>query len=133
MNTHESDRILHWVFTLLVLLPTAASGIPDLFTHGAKATVQSYLLLGYPLYLMKILGLAKILGAAAILADRSRRITEWGYAGFGILFLGATTSHLFVGDLAHAPISLAFLLILSASYIFWNRSKARSVEPLERQ
>ena len=78
MNTHESDRILHWVFTLLVLLPTAASGIPDLFTHGLKATVQSYLLLGYPLYLMKILGFAKILGAAGrqcqLHSDRWNRI-----------------------------------------------------------
>ena len=95
--------------------------------------MHSYLLLGYPLYLMKILGFAKILGAVAILADHSRRTTEWAYAGFGILFLGAPTSHLFAGDFVHASISLAFFLILSASYIFWDRSRALSLEPLERQ
>jgi hypothetical protein len=133
MKTQKSNRIVYWVFTLLVLLPTAGSALPELFTHGARATVQSYLLLGYPLYLMKILGFAKIMGAVAILADRSRRITEWAYAGFGMMLLGATASHLFAGDLVHAPIPLVFFLLLSVSYALWDRSRTQSVAPLETQ
>jgi hypothetical protein len=133
MKTHKSNRILYWVFTVLVLLPTGGSAFPELFAHGPKATVQSYLLLGYPLYLMKILGFAKILGGVAILTDRSRRITDWAYAGFGILFLGATASHLFAGDLARAPIPLVFFFILVGSYSFWTRSKTLSFEQSEQQ
>lgn len=128
MNTSKRNRILYWVLTLLVLLPTAGSAIPELFGAGARATVQSYLQLGYPLYLMKILGFAKLLGAAAILADRSRRITEWAYAGFGILLLGATASHLLAGDAPHAPIPLLFFAILAGSYACRNRMKAQSAE-----
>jgi hypothetical protein len=131
MNTTKRNRIIYWVLTLLVLLPTGGSAIPELFAHGAKATVQSYVLLGYPLYLMKILGFAKILGAAALLADRSRRISEWAYAGFGILFLGATASHLLAGDPAHAPIPLIFFVILAGSYALWIRTKRQSLEHSE--
>jgi hypothetical protein len=122
MNTKKRNRIFFWILTLLVLLPTAGSGVPELFSAGPRATVQSYQLLGYPVYLMKILGFAKILGAAAILIDRSQRITEWAYAGFGILFLGASASHLLAGDTAHAPIPLVFFVVLVGSYLFWNRN-----------
>jgi hypothetical protein len=123
MNMRKRNRICYWILTLLVLLPTAGSAVPELFGAGAKATVQSYVSLGYPLYLMKILEFAKILGAAAILIDRSQRITEWAYAGFAILFLGATASHLLAGDSAHAPIPFMFFIVLIGSYTFWSRSK----------
>jgi hypothetical protein len=122
MKPRNRNRIFYWILTLLVLLPTAGSAVPELFARGAKATVQSYLLLGYPLYLMKILGFAKLLGAAAILADRSHRTTEWAYAGFGILFLGATASHTLAGDRVHAPIPFVFFILLAGSYLFWTGS-----------
>ena len=128
MTHPKRNRILYWILTLLVLLPTAGSAIPELFAHGARATVQSYLLLGYPLYLMKILGFAKIIGAIAILANRNRRISEWAYAGFGILLLGATASHLLAGDSAHALIPLVFFAVLAGSYAFWNRTNAPSLD-----
>jgi hypothetical protein len=131
VNTSKRDRILYWILTLLVLLPTAGSAFPELFAHGAKSTVQSYLLLGYPLYLMKILGFAKILGAVAILTNRSRRISEWAYAGFGIMLLGATASHVLAGDPAHAPIPFVIFILLGSSYLFWIRIKAQSHESSE--
>jgi len=124
MNTQKRNRIFFWILTLLVLLPTAGSAVPELFSAGPRATVQSYQSLGYPLYLMRILGVAKILGAVAILIGRSRRVTEWAYAGFGILFLGATASHLLAADAGHAPIPLVFFVILAGSYVFRNKSIA---------
>ncbi|MCU1323074.1 MAG: hypothetical protein JWM43_2723 [Acidobacteriaceae bacterium] len=133
MNTNKRYRIFFWILTLFVLLPTAGSAVPELFAHGAKATVQSYLLLGYPLYLMKILAVAKILGAVAILTNRSRRFREWAYAGFGFLFLGATASHLLAGDTVHAPIPLVFFFLLAGSYAFWHRSQRQPLEHAEEQ
>lgn len=130
MNTQKPSRILYWILTLLVLLPTAGSAFPELFAGGAKATVQSYQLLGYPLYLMKILGFSKILGAIVILIDRNRPWTEWAYSGFGILFLGATASHLLSRDFVHAPIPFVFFLLLAGSYAFWSRNKARPLSAL---
>ena len=38
--------------------------------------------LGDPMYLMTILGVAKILGVIALLAPRLPLLKEWAYAGF---------------------------------------------------
>ena len=131
MRTTTRNQILYWVLTLVVLLPTAGSGVPELFTAGPQATIQSLHTLGYPLYLMKITGLAKLLGAIAILAGRISLLEEWAYAGFTFLFLGATASHLLAGDVAHAPIPFVFFLLLIGSYSL--RSKARLPVITERR
>ena len=116
MALSRARVIGYWAVTSLVLLPTAGSAFPELFSHGPAQTVESLLRLGYPLYLMKITGLAKLLGAAALLANRSRRMVEWAYAGFSFLFLGATASHFLAGDFAHAPIPFVVFLLLLVSY-----------------
>ncbi len=106
----------YWTLTLLVLLPTAGSSFSELFSHGPAQTVASLHTLGYPLYLMKITGLAKLLGAIALLANRPARMVEWAYAGFSFLFLGATASHVLASDYVHAPIPLICFLLLLGSY-----------------
>jgi hypothetical protein len=132
MNTHKRNKVLYWVLTLLVLFPTAGSAIPELFMRSPQAAVRSYQSLGYPLYLMKILGFAKIIGAIAILTNRSRHITEWAYAGFGILFLGATASHFLAGDPTHAPIPALLFIVLAGSYAFWSRNDGRAFNHAEK-
>ena len=112
----KAKTAAYWTMTLLVLLPTAGSGVPELFAHGPAQTVASLQTLGYPLYLMKITGLAKLLGAAALLANRPARMVEWAYAGFSFLFLGAAASHVLAGDYVHAPIPLICFLLLLGSY-----------------
>jgi uncharacterized membrane protein YphA (DoxX/SURF4 family) len=121
MDAAKRNTILYWVLTILVLAPTAGSGIPELFTDGPGSTVQALHMLGYPLYLMKILGFLKILGAVAILTGRFPKMKEWAYAGFTFDFLGATASHLLAGDAAHAPFPFLFFVLLMGSYFFSNR------------
>ncbi|HEY8997919.1 MAG TPA: DoxX family protein [Edaphobacter sp.] len=120
----------YWIVTLLVLLPTAGSGFPELLSRGPAQTVEALQRLGYPLYLMKIIGFAKILGAVTLLVDHPRRLVEWAYAGFSFLFLGATASHLLASDLRHAPVPLALFLILTTSYVLHDevRDRGRSAD-----
>ena len=54
--------------------------------------------LGYPLYLLYILGTWKILGVIAILMPRFKLLKEWAYAGFFFAMTGALVSHLASGD-----------------------------------
>ena len=122
MSSTKRIKIFYWVVTILVLLPTAGSGIPELFMNASPATLQTLHALGYPLYIVKILGLAKILGAIAILFRRFPKLTEWAYAGFAFDFLGATASHLLAGDSAHAPIPFLFFALLMGSYFLWNKT-----------
>jgi hypothetical protein len=45
--------------------------------------------LGYPSYLLAILGTAKLLGAPALLQNRFPTLREWAYAGFAFDLIGA--------------------------------------------
>jgi len=74
------------------MVPGAGGGLVELFTGGPASVAETLLFLGYPVYIMKILGLAKVLGGIAILTGRSPRLKEWAYAGFAFDFLGATAS-----------------------------------------
>ena len=114
----KTQRIAYWVFTLLFLIPMAGSGIPELLFGGPASTAATMVHLGYPLYLMRILGFAKILGALAILTRKSRRLTEWAYAGYTFDLLGATASHLIVGDGAFALVPGIMLVFVLASLYF---------------
>lgn len=122
MATNKTNNTLFWIFTILFLLPTAGSGVVELFSTGPGAVIQTFQLLGYPLYLMKILGTAKILGALAILTGRIPLLKEWAYAGYTFMLLGATASHLLAGDYAHAPLPFTVLILMAASYYFSNKA-----------
>jgi hypothetical protein len=84
--------------------------------------------LGYPIYFMIIVGVAKLLGVIAILQNKFKAIKEWAYAGFAFNFLGAIASRAFVGD---GPADLippiVMVVFLFATYYFWK--KFNQVEP----
>ena len=80
--------------------------------------------LGYPLFLMKILGAAKILGGIAILSGKLPKMKEWAYAGFSFDFLGATASHILTGDVTYALFPFVFFLLLIVSYTLWHKTAA---------
>jgi hypothetical protein len=100
----------------------AGSGLPELLALGPASTAAAIAHLGYPLYLMRILGLAKILGAVAIVTNRSRTLTEWAYAGYAFDLIGAVASHLVVGDgpVAAAP-AVMLALVLSSYRLYSHR------------
>jgi len=54
-----------------------------LYLAGVRQVQEGMHLLGYPDYFMRFLGLAKLLGAAALLAPRMPWLREWADAGFG--------------------------------------------------
>ena len=88
-------------------------------TSGVLATV---LALGYPLYVLKILAVAKFLGIVAIATRWSVALNEWAYAGFMFEALGALASHLYNG----APLTFALVPVVSltlglASYWTWKQ------------
>src|SRR5271154_1831990 len=79
MSATRKQKVVYWVVTALFLLPMAGSGVPELLFEQPASTVATLVHLGYPLYLMRILGLAKVLGAMAIVSGRSRTLKEWAY------------------------------------------------------
>jgi uncharacterized membrane protein YphA (DoxX/SURF4 family) len=87
-------RIVYWTATAIVALEQLAGGVTDLI-HGGQSVVSgpSVVLLmtqlGYPVYLLTILGLANLCGAIALLVPRFPRLKEWAYAGIFFQYTAA--------------------------------------------
>ena len=120
----QRNKFIYWTLTLIMFVPATAGAFVELFTNGPASIVKIMLALGFPLYLMKIMGFAKILGGVAILTGKLPRMKEWAYAGFSFDFLGATASHLLAGDAAHALFPFLFFPFLVISYLLWHRTAA---------
>ena len=123
-NALRRNRIIYWTLTLLMFVPGTLGAIAEAFTHGPASIVKIMLALGFPLYLMKILGVFKILGGIAILTGKLPRMKEWAYAGFSIEFLGATAAHVITGDRVYALFPFSFFIVLMVAYLLWHKTAA---------
>ncbi|MEL6899158.1 MAG: DoxX family protein [Planctomycetota bacterium] len=82
------STIFYKTLTALFCLAMGAAGVFNLIRFEGQQ--QSITGLGYPVYLMSILGVAKILGVIALFIPRMPLLKEWAYAGFTFDLLGAT-------------------------------------------
>lgn len=114
-NDSKNKTIAYWVATTLICLVMVGGGISDLMRiDDLRETMEN---LGYPMYLLTILGVAKLLSVVALLAPGFARIKEWAYAGITFDLLGASISHIAVKDPIPDPIiPLIILAIALTSY-----------------
>jgi hypothetical protein len=113
-------RLIYWLSTpiFLVLQGWAASQYL-LEAPRMTATITG---LGYPIYFMHMLGVAKLLGIAAIASGVSRPLKEWAYAGFTFDVCAAFVSHLSIGDSPLvALVPAAFFVLQLSSYLAWKQ------------
>ena len=122
-------KITYWIFTALLAVLLLMSSIPDIICVPDAVTMVSTHL-GYPVYIIRFLGVAKLLAAIAILYPGFPRLKEWAYAGFFFDLTGALYSAICVGDPIGKTI-IGFIIcyaILFGSYIFYHKkSKAALV------
>ena len=116
----KTIKVIYWIVTLLFSLFMMFSGISELMQIKSAMEIMKHL--GYPIYLNTIIGVAKILGALAILQWKFRTVKEWAYAGFTIDFIGAGASFYFAGDGILTALSpLIFLAVMFISYFLWKK------------
>ena len=89
-------RWIRWVLTGLMAALMVTSAVPDVLQVQGALSVFRHL--GYPPYLLPFLGIAKLLGVAAIIFPMTPRLREWAFAGLTFDLTGAAYSHLLVGD-----------------------------------
>lgn len=113
--SNKRNNIIYWVATLWLALGMTSTGIVQLMRMEAE--VQNFSSLGYPLYLLTLIGLWKLLGVIAILVPKFPLVKEWAYAGFFFAMSGAVISHLAAGH----PIGTVFppLLLLILTITSW--------------
>ena len=86
--------------------------------------VKAYQSLGYPVYLIYPMAIAKVLGVIAILSNLNKTLAEWAYAGFFFDLVLAVAAHLMVAD-GGEMFSIAGLAFWAMSY--FTRARRNSV------
>jgi DoxX-like protein len=115
-------RLAHWTVTLLFLSLQGWAALQ--FLNRAPRISDAVLALGYPAYLMNMLGVATLLGILAIASGLSPTLKEWAYAGFALEECGAFASHLSAGDSFKTTLlPITVFAIQLASYLLWKRSQ----------
>lgn len=117
MANAKRNKIIYWVATGFLSFGMLAGGVQQLLQIGGYVEIITGL--GYPLYLMSILGAWKILGVIVLLIPKFPLVKEWAYAGFFFAMSGAAISHIAAGQpFAEAVPSLILLTVTVVSWYF---------------
>lgn len=120
----KTTNILYWVFTLLFSAFMIWSSVPGIdpkgevleFMHGT---------LGYPVYFIHFISMAKIIGSVVLLIPGLNKIKEWAYAGLFFDLAGAVFSVYMIQHKFDPGMLFILVPVLlgAASYYFWNKKK----------
>ena len=118
--------VAYWVITVVLAFALLSGGAAEL-AHR-RENVEGIMLLGYPAYLVTIIGFWKVLGGITLLAPRFPRLKEWAYAGIFFNMTGAAASHAVRGDAAwHVIVTLVFAVLAVASWALRPESRTLGV------
>jgi hypothetical protein len=124
--TMRVRTIGYWGTTAVLAFVMLAGGAGEL--ARAWGTLDTVRVLGYPPYLLTILGSWKLLGGTVLLAPRLPRVKEWAYAGVFFNMTGAAASHVFAGDYGpyafHVVVTVSLAMLVIASWALRPESRA---------
>jgi hypothetical protein len=127
----KKSETLYWISTGLLiafLLLTSVSQITS-----AKGSEEVMNILHMPLYILTLIGVAKLLAVAAILIPSYPKIKEWAYAGLMFDFIGATYSMIAVGGTIDKwGFMIVPILLWGLSYYLYGK-KIRLKQKITRQ
>ena len=120
--TTKTTNIVYWVTTIIfaALMIFSAAG-------GLRPTQQAVQILhdglGYPIYFIQFISVAKLIGSIVILIPGFKKVKEWAYAGLFFDLAGAVYSGVAAtGKFDPMMLSmLAWILPGILSYYFWRK------------
>lgn len=132
--TLKTINLLYWIFTIIFAALMIFSSV-----GGVEPTPQAVQLihdgLGYPVYFIQFISIAKLIGVAVILIPGIKNwIKDWAYAGLFFDLAGAIYSG--IAAFKFDPLMLTMLIwILPGilSYHFWRKkNKEKTFAKTER-
>ncbi len=118
----KAKSIGYWVTTVVIAILIGSGGIMQVLRM--PDAVAGITKLGYPVYVIVLLGIWKTLGSIVILAPRLPRLKEWAYAGIVFDLTGAAVSHASSGSAIGNVIGPAlFVLLALASWALRPESR----------
>ncbi len=126
-----STRTLgYWLATGVTVFMLLSGGLAYLLR--ADFAVAGVTALGYPAYVVTILGAWKLLAVPALLVPGFDRLREWAYAGVMFDLTGAAASHLAVGDPVWHQVVIGALLVAAFASRALRPAARAAVEPALR-
>ncbi len=107
-------KIAYWITTAIVAFVLLSGGVAMVLQRPENIAGMAHL--GYPAYMLVILGVWKLLGGITLLVPRLPRLKEWAYAGTIFDLTGATASHAACHDSVFhviAPLLIAAIALAS--------------------
>ena len=117
----KTIKISYWVSTGIISLLLLMSSGMYIFNNAEVS--KTFVILGYPAYIIYPLALAKLLALVAIWTNKSKALKEWAYAGLFFDFILAFFAHFMVNDGEFAPALVATVLLM-VSYYTWKQMEA---------
>ena len=115
----------YWLATAAVVGELGLGGVWDIARLPSVRELVTHL--GYPAYFLVLLGIWKVLGAAALLVPRRALLKEWAYAGAFFTYTGAIASHLTTGyALSEVPVLVVLAALVVASWALRPASRRTS-------
>jgi hypothetical protein len=108
-------RVVIYVTCTAILISEILAGAFMDLAH-LPLVVREVRSIGYPTYILYIVGVWKVLAVGALLWPRLPRLREWAYAGVFFEMSGAIASHFLVGDPVgkySVPLVFTFLTLMS--------------------
>lgn len=115
MHDDKNGKSLgYWLTTGVLAVVLIMAGIMNLMGQPEVVEIMEHL--GYPVYILALLGIVKLLAAITILAPRFPRLKEWAYAGIVIDLGGALYSHMQLQDYDRMFAPMILLMLAFASW-----------------
>ena len=108
-------RVIYWTSTIILAALSVFAGFSYLM--ASPEAVAGFTHVGYPQQLRVMLGIAKLLGAIALVIPGFAKLKEWAYAGFTFSWIAAFVAHYLAGDGARSFFPLVLLVLLGVSYV----------------
>ena len=124
----KRNKIIYWIATIWLSLGMVSTGIVQLLKM--KQDTDMMIRLGYPLYLLTILGTWKLLGVIAMLIPKFPLLKEWAYAGFFFAMSGAVFSHFAVGDGGKEYFGPVLLIVLTLVSWYFRPTDRKPVQSI---
>lgn len=118
----KAQKITYWISTVWLSFGLVSSAIFQLIQHEQEKELFDNL--GYPHYLMFILGVWKLLAVVSLFLPKMPVLKEWTYAGIFFFASGAALSHLAIQDgFGEVFPGLFFVVLTGISWYFRPESK----------
>jgi DoxX-like family len=113
-------NLFYWIVTGLFGAFMLFSSIPNIMVMPESVTFMTHL--GYPVYFIAFIGIAKLLGVIGILVPGFPTIKEWAYAGLFYDLVGATYSNIATDGFAPGIFFMVLpFTFIALSYILYHK------------